>query len=112
MPGGSVQYRGPVVADNWVLWFFTIVDIEIDIRKQKEPIEHAPLANVRVAFALFGQVGLSVALPLVAGAMIGAYLDAQWHTKPMATLIGLGIGFIISIVSFMGTVAQFMKRSK
>jgi F0F1-type ATP synthase assembly protein I len=45
-------------------------------------------------FAIASQVGFGVALPLVAGGVIGWYLDSQvFHNHvPIATLIGLLLG--------------------
>ena len=97
---------------HWVAFGFTIVDIDVHISKGKAPKKLYPPVSPWKAFELFGQVGLSIALPLVAGAMIGAYLDGQWGTKPQTTLAGIGIGTIVSMISFWTTVKQFMRTYK
>lgn len=48
------------------------------------------------ALALFGQLGLTVSLPLVGGALLGQYLDERWGTRGLVfvglTLLGLASG--------------------
>lgn len=88
------------------------MDVDIHISKKKAPVKNYPPVSPWKAFELFGQVGLSIALPLVAGAMIGAYIDSLWGTRPQAALVGIGIGTIVSMMSFWMTVKQFMKRFK
>lgn len=95
-----------------VAFGFTIVDVDVHISKSRAPKKSYPPVSPWKAFELFGQVGLSIALPLVAGAMIGAYLDGQWNTKPQLTLAGIGVGTIVSAISFWATVKQFMKAYK
>lgn len=87
-----------------------MTNIDIEFKTHKGPTKTYPPVNAWVAFELFGQIGVSIVLPLVAGVMIGAYLDAQWMSKPSATIAGLVIGLVISIITFTGTVRQFMRR--
>ncbi len=48
-----------------------------------------------------GQIGYSIAIPLAAGAIIGSFFG---HT-----LIGLIIGFVISIVTFVKVIQEALK---
>lgn len=89
-----------------------MANIDVEIKTQKGSAKTYPPVNAWVAFELFGQVGISIVLPLVAGVMIGAYVDSQWQSKPSATIAGLVIGLIISIVTFTRTVRQFMDRHR
>jgi F0F1-type ATP synthase assembly protein I len=49
------------------------------------------------AFAIATQAGLGIVLPLVAGGLIGWYLDGHLlHSAiPLATLVGLLIGLLV-----------------
>lgn len=51
------------------------------------------------AFAIATQVGLGMVLPLVAGGLIGWYLDehALRSTIHLATLIGLLLGLLVGV---------------
>lgn len=54
------------------------------------------------AFAIASQVGLGIVLPLVAGGLIGWYLDSSvFHDSvPIATLIGLLLGLAAGVYGF------------
>jgi len=58
---------------------------------------------------LVGQIGFSIALPIVAGAMIGSFVDQKYSTNSRATLIGLIIGVIVSIIAFVKTVLTVLE---
>lgn len=50
------------------------------------------------AFALLGQVGLAIALPIVFGALLGRFIGGVLHTSiPIATLIGLLLGLVAGV---------------
>lgn len=50
------------------------------------------------ALALVGQLGFSVALPMVFGALLGQFLDHTVHDHaPIATLIGLLLGLAAGV---------------
>ncbi|HEY7124256.1 MAG TPA: AtpZ/AtpI family protein [Ktedonobacterales bacterium] len=59
------------------------------------------------AFALASQVGLGIVLPLVAGGLLGWYLDGQvFHSHiPVATVIGLLLGLIIGVFGLIRLVS-------
>ncbi len=59
------------------------------------------------AFAVASQVGLGIVLPLVAGGLLGWYLDGQvFHNHtPVATLVGLLLGLIIGVFGLMRLVS-------
>jgi predicted F0F1-ATPase subunit len=82
----------------------------IEKGKRRETNNRPTHVSAWAAFEFFGQIGLSISLPMVAGTMLGAYLDSMWHTKPQATLAGLVLGFFLSIGSFVIAVKQFRKR--
>ncbi len=88
----------------------TITDGVIEKEKRRDVKDRPTRVSAWAAFEFFGQIGLSISLPLVAGTMIGAYLDSVWHTKPQLTLIGLLLGSLLSVASFIFAVKQFKKR--
>lgn len=55
-------------------------------------------------------LGFTIALPIVGGAILGKYLDGLWGIYPKATLSLLLLGLVISIVGFIGTIREIVKR--
>lgn len=70
-----------------------------------------PAVNWRYLY-LFGGIGTSIVVPIVLGMFVGKYFDGQWNTKPTATLVGLSIGFIISLVHVGTTIQTFLRDQK
>ena len=48
-------------------------------------------------FALVGEVGLTIALSMLAGVLIGRFIDSKFGISPVATLIGLLLGLAVGI---------------
>ena len=48
-----------------------------------------------------GQVGFDIALPMALGLVGGVKLDERWGTRPKATLLLFGLGFVISCASLI-----------
>jgi ATP synthase protein I len=61
---------------------------------------------------MFGQIGFSIALPIAGCAILGKMADAFWMSSPKWTLIGLGIGITVSVVTFIHTVKSVVEDSK
>lgn len=59
-----------------------------------------------------GQIGLVIALPIAGCIGLGSYLDGKWQTYPNMTMIGLGLGLIISVVNFVSVVKEIIKGAK
>lgn len=55
-------------------------------------------------------LGFTIALPIVGGAILGKYLDGAWGTYPKATLSLLLLGIVISVVGFVGTIREILKK--
>jgi predicted F0F1-ATPase subunit len=49
------------------------------------------------AFALLGQVGLTIVIPMLIGIFVGLFIDQHLHTTPIATLIGLLLGLAAGV---------------
>lgn len=60
-------------------------------------------AESATAFALAAQAGLGIVLPLVAGGLIGWYLDGHvFHSHVyVATLLGLLLGLLVGILGLV-----------
>ena len=56
----------------------------------------------------FLTLGLTIALSLVAGAGLGALIDALAHTAPLFTLIGLVFGVVVAVASTVSTVRRYL----
>ena len=56
-----------------------------------------------------GEIGFSIAIPIVGGAIAGSVIDKKFNTYPSATLISLGIGVVLSFVTFIRAVLNVMK---
>ena len=59
-----------------------------------------------------GYLGFTIAMPIAGGALIGNVLDRKWSTYPHATLSLLLVGVVISLLSFIRTVTDIVKRKK
>ena len=59
--------------------------------KKKEP------PSVWGSFALMGQLGFTIAIPLALGAILGNYLDGLTNMKLLFVLLGLLLGLIVGI---------------
>lgn len=66
--------------------------IEKETRKSELSETSSQIANAT-------GIGVSVALPIVGGALLGSYLDKVFSTTPWLTLILLITGIVLSISS-------------
>ncbi len=60
---------------------------------------------------LAGQIGYTVAVPLVVGVLGGVFIDRAAHTRPWFTIIGLVIGMVLSVMGFIRTIREVLKKS-
>jgi hypothetical protein len=58
---------------------------------------------------IFGQIGFSIALPIAGLAIAGKMADNFWMSTPKWTLIGLGVGIIVSIATFIYSVQSVLQ---
>ena len=56
-----------------------------------------PNPTVWGPLALMGQLGLTIAIPIVLGAIVGNFLDGTLHTSHFILLFGLLLGLISGI---------------
>jgi ATP synthase protein I len=64
------------------------------------------------ALSLVGQVGYTVAIPLVVLAVAGVFLDNKFNTKPVMTLGGLLLGMISSFYALYRLLKPFLTFKK
>ena len=76
--------------------------------RTKHPTKPAQSGLSMLVYA--GQIGVSVLVPLLGGVGIGRYIDQQQGTRPMYVLIGLGIGFLLSLVTLFATVREIIRK--
>ena len=55
-------------------------------------------------------LGLRISLPIAGGAILGKYLDGLWGSYPKGTVSLLFLGIVISVVGFIKTVREIVKR--
>ncbi len=56
-----------------------------------------PPPSVWGSMALMGQLGFTIALPLLAGALLGNYLDSRNNNTSLFLILGLLLGLIVGI---------------
>ena len=66
--------------------------------------------NFYYSISLVGQVGWSVAVPLVVFILIGVFLDKQFETKPTFILGGLVLGMVVSFYSLYKLLKPFITK--
>lgn len=59
---------------------------------------------------MVGQIGYTIAIPLAGGAVLGSVIDRALGTNPRGTLIGLGIGFVLSILGFVRVIRETLRK--
>ncbi|MEK7165186.1 MAG: AtpZ/AtpI family protein [Patescibacteria group bacterium] len=77
--------------------------------KDKPPVETNSPDNFYWVLQA-SEVGFSIALPIVAGAFLGLWLDKKIGTQPIMTLIGIMLGVLLSAAKLMGLVREFSKK--
>lgn len=82
------------------------------IEKPLGPKKKVKPINALVYIGFMGNVGMSIVVPVVLGALIGNYLDIRFGSHPKAVLIGIGIGFILSLVNVIVTVKSFIQVTR
>lgn len=59
-------------------------------------------------FGVVGQIGFSIALPIAGGAIAGSFIDQHYQTYPRWTLGLLGLGIVISFVTFYQAIKMIL----
>ena len=64
------------------------------------------------SIGLASEIGYSIAIPIVVGALVGVWLDKRFNTAPKLTLSLLFGGLILSFVNLFRIVDDIIKRGK
>src|SRR3990172_6853972 len=64
------------------------------------------------SIGLASEIGYSIAIPIVVGALVGVWLDKRFNTAPKLTLSLLFGGIILSFVNLFRIVDDIIKRGK
>ena len=59
---------------------------------------------------MLGDFGATIAIPAVAAAVLGGKLDAEWGTKPYATLSFLALAFVLTVALIRKKAAAYGKE--
>ena len=78
------------------------------MKKQSRSASKQSEGESITAFAIATQAGLGIVLPLVAGGLIGWYLDGHvlHHTIYLATLIGLLLGLLVGVYGLLRLISM------
>lgn len=57
-------------------------------------------------------LGISIAFPIVGGALLGSYLDGQFKTQPKLTLIFIFLGLFFGVYYMYKVFKDLMKDNK
>lgn len=75
--------------------------------KNRKPQQGDPFL---IAFGIYGGVGFQLATSVVAGLLIGGYLDKRWDTSPWLTLTGLILGGVGGFYNLIKILSWNQKR--
>lgn len=67
--------------------------------------------DTKEGISLFTQVTWLIALPVVAGAIIGRWLDDKYQTNPAFIIIGVAIGIALAVASIVKIVKKYTRKS-
>lgn len=56
-----------------------------------------------------GDIGFTIAIPIVLGGLLGTYIDTNFGTKPKGVLLFLFLGIILSIVGFISRIKDIIE---
>lgn len=68
--------------------------LKTDVKKKKKGMGWG-------AATALGEIGFDIALPMALGLFIGTKLDAQWGTRPKATLVLFLVGLVLGCTSLI-----------
>lgn len=80
------------------------------ISKKEEKVRKTRFDDAWYYLGFVGEIGYAIALPVVAGALLGKYIDQKWSSYPKATLSLLFTGSMFSMIGFIRTIMELMHR--
>jgi hypothetical protein len=94
------------------------MDIVLDGEETNLKIKNpAPPKKIKVdrTWSVLGnvsQIGFAIAMPIAVGAIAGKFLDAKFGIYPKMTLSLLMTGIMISVLGFVKTIQEIIKKLK
>ncbi len=89
-----------------------IDDKEVKKVERKTTSKRSAYTNNWRYLLMFGNVGISIVLPLVGGALGGKYIDLALGTYPKVTIGLIILGLVISVVNLIGMFQTIIKQTK
>jgi F0F1-type ATP synthase assembly protein I len=68
----------------------------------------AKLDNPWQAFTLVTLIGTDLAVCVVAGVLVGKYIDGKYHTSPLFLMVGLLAGLGIGVYSVYRIIRKYL----
>lgn len=65
-----------------------------------------------VIYGIYGAAGLQLAASVVAGMLLGGYLDEKLGWSPILTIVGIALGFIGGLVNLVRILGWFSRSRK
>lgn len=73
-------------------------------------MKQRPQPSIAQAMGVLSGMGFTIAIPIVAGAIGGHYLDGLTHTEPLFLLLGLLLGLIAGMYGAYRLLKQFLLK--
>ncbi len=64
---------------------------------------------MRLGLRIAAEFGVTIAVPAVASAFLGTYLDRQWGTRPWALVVCLIVAFVLTGVWVVRRARQYKR---
>lgn len=93
--------------------FNVVIDDDSGLTLSKRSDEARKKSNLKDTWfylGFVGEIGFTIALPIVGGAFLGLYLDRAWLTYPSVTLLLLFTGIVLSFIAFIATIREVLTR--
>jgi F0F1-type ATP synthase assembly protein I len=79
-------------------------DVSPDIPSEQEKAFTKNLPGV----AAFATMGMSAAIVIALGVVLGLWADSAWGSEPWGLLIGIALGTVAAVVSVVKQVRRFL----
>ncbi len=70
--------------------------------------QEKPVVKDLPGFAAFTAMGLTIAILITLGVLLGLYLDHLWHVAPWGLLIGIVLGTVVAATSVIQLVRRYL----